>query len=140
MAKGFSGGCLCGAVRFECTAEPQSVLHCHCIDCRKSSGTGHGTHVAVPREAFSVSGDVTTYERAADSGNIVSRRFCPVCGSPVYSTTSGMPDHVFPIASALDDPDFLEPEMIVYARRAPWWDYMDPSLPALPGDFENGEE
>ena len=90
MAKGFSGGCLCGAVRFESTNDAMLAAHCHCIDCRKSSGTGHSTHVVVPEDGFSVSGEVRFYDHPADSGNVVTRGFCPTCGSPSYSKNSGM--------------------------------------------------
>jgi hypothetical protein len=126
---GFTGSCLCGTVRFESTADPQIVGHCHCVDCRKSSGTGHCTHLVVPEAVFSVTGPVSFYDRAADSGNIVSRGFCGTCGSPIYSTNSGMPGVVFPRASVLDDPGIVQPQMIVYASRAPAWDHMDPALP-----------
>lgn len=131
MTTGFSGSCLCGAVHFACTADPQVVGHCHCVDCRKSSGTGHCTHLVVPEASFTVTGPVTFYERPADSGNIVSRGFCGTCGSPIYSTNSGMAGVVFPRASVLDDPDVIKPQMIVYASRAPLWDHMDPALPAF---------
>lgn len=131
MSQGFTGGCLCGAVRFKSTADSQVVGHCHCVDCRKSSGTGHCTHLVVPEQAFSVTGTVTFYDRAADSGNIVSRGFCATCGSPVYSKNSAMPGIVFPRASVLDDPEIVKPQMIVYASRAPSWDYMSPALPAF---------
>lgn len=128
---GFTGGCLCGAVRFKCTEDPQLVGHCHCVDCRKSSGTGHCTHLVVPETAFSVVGAVTFYDRAADSGNVVSRGFCGTCGSPIYSRNSAMPGVVFPRASVLDNPEVLKPQMIVYASRAPAWDHMDPTLPSF---------
>jgi hypothetical protein len=128
---GFTGGCLCGAVRFKSTADPQIVGHCHCVDCRKSSGTGHCTHLVIPEAAFSVTGAVTFYDRAADSGNIVSRGFCGRCGSPIYSTNSGMPGVVFPRASVLDNPEAVTPQMIVYASRAPAWDHMDRALPSF---------
>jgi hypothetical protein len=132
MSQGFSGGCLCGAVRYQSAVGPQVVGHCHCVDCRKSSGTGHCTHVVIPEDAFTVSGEVKFYDRPADSGNIVSRGFCPTCGSAVYSTNSGMPDMVFPRASSLDDPEIAKPQMVVYASRAPSWDHVDPELPAFP--------
>lgn len=131
MSAGFSGGCLCGAVRFTSSADPLMVGHCHCVDCRKSSGTGHCTHLMVPEPAFTVSGPVTFYERAADSGNRVSRGFCATCGSPLFSRNAGMPGLVFPRASVLDDPDRVTPQMVVYASRAPKWDHMDPALPAF---------
>lgn len=128
---GFVGGCLCGAVRFGSRVDASFALHCCCVDCRKSSGTGHGTHVVVRRDEFAVTGTVTLYERAADSGNVVTRAFCGECGSPVYSTNSGKPDVVYPRASALDEPDRIRPQMILYASRAPSWDVMPAAIPAF---------
>lgn len=140
MTTGFSGGCLCGAIRFNCTVDPQVAAHCHCVDCRKSSGTGHCTHLVVPAAALAVTGTVTFYKHAADSGNIVSRGFCATCGSPIYSTNSGMPDLAFPRASVLDDPEAVTPQMVVYASRAPAWDRPDSSLPSFPLMPEGGPQ
>lgn len=131
MASGFGGSCLCGAVKYESSVDPMVVAHCHCVDCRKSSGTGHCTHIAVPKEALTVSGEVKFYDHPADSGNIVSRGFCPACGSAIFSKNSSMPQMVFPRASALDDPEIVKPQMTVYASRAPSWDPVDPNLPAF---------
>lgn len=125
------GGCLCGAVRYRCTAEPMIAGHCHCNDCRRTSGTGHGSHMAVPEVAFSIDGEVKTYERPADSGNMVHRKFCPNCGGPVYSTNSGMPGVVVIRASSLDDQEHFKPQLIVYAERAASWDLMDSNLPSF---------
>jgi len=140
MSSGFTGGCLCGAVRYACESDPQVVAHCHCVDCRKSSGTGHCTHLVVPETAFRVTGEVRFYERQADSGNVVSRGFCPICGSAVYSTNAGMPGMAFPRASSLDDPEVAKPQFVVYASRAPSWDTVDPSLPAYPEMLEGGPQ
>jgi hypothetical protein len=123
-----TGGCLCEAVRYACAAEPMMAGHCYCRDCRRSSGTAHCSHLAVPRIAFRLTGAATSYERAADSGNRVTRWFCGSCGCAVYSTNSGMPDVVFVRASSLDDPDRFVPTMIVYASRAPAWARLDPAL------------
>lgn len=127
----FSGGCLCGAVRYEVMAEPAIAGHCHCDDCRRTSGTGHGSHLGVPEESFSVNGEITFFEKTADSGNLVSRGFCPTCGSAIYSRNSGMPGLAFIRASSLDDPTVFKPQMVVYANRAAPWDVMDASLPAF---------
>lgn len=132
MALGFEGGCLCGAVRYESKAEPTMAGHCQCQDCRKSSGTGHCSHLAVPRDAVAVTGAVTRYDRSADSGNIVSRAFCPTCGAPVCSLNSAMPQLMFIRASSLDDLEVFKPQVVVYASRAASWDHVDPKLPAFP--------
>ena len=108
------------------------VEHCYCVDCRKTSGTGHCTHIGVPADGFSVTGEVRFFDKPADSGNMVSRGFCPTCGSAVYSTNSAMDGLVFPRASSLDDPNVITPGLIVYASRAAAWDHLDPALPAFP--------
>jgi len=125
------GSCLCGAVEYEC-AEESGGGHCHCIDCRKSSGTGHGSHMIVPEQAFTLRGEVRFFDKAADSGNMVSRGFCSNCGSAIYSTNSGMPGLVFVRASSLDNPEDFKPQMVVYTDRAASWDVMDTSLPGFP--------
>ena len=126
----FTGGCLCGAVRYE-GENPQGGGHCHCIDCRKTSGTAHGSHMFLPEANFSISGDVRFYDAPADSGNMVSRGFCPTCGSAVYSRNSGMPGLVFVRASSLDDPEVFQPQVVVYTKRAPSWDRLEPELPSF---------
>ena len=126
-----TGGCLCGAVRYVCTAQPIAAGHCHCIDCRKTSGTAHSSHMAVPKAATNVSGDTSAYDRAADSGNMITRMFCPTCGSAVYSTNSGMVEMIFLRASSLDDPEMFKPAMLVYTSRAASWDRPDSKLPAF---------
>lgn len=121
MAAELTGGCLCGAVTYVCSEKPTLSAHCACIDCRKSSGTSHGTHVVVAESAVSVTGDVTGYDHPADSGNIVRRHFCGTCGGPIYSTNNSMPGMMFLRASSLDDLDAITPSMLVYASRAPKW-------------------
>lgn len=140
MSSTFSGGCLCGSVRYESQAEPMVVGHCHCVDCRKSSGTGHCTHMVIPKDAFTVTGEIRFYDHPADSGNIISRGFCPTCGCAIYSKNSGMPEIVFPRASSLDDPEVAKPQMVVYASRAPSWDAVDSSLPSFPEMAEGGPQ
>lgn len=132
MSKNFVGGCLCGAVRYEGRAEPMLGGHCHCVDCRKSSGTGHGSHVVMDKAEVSLTGNPVQFDKPADSGNIVSRFFCGVCGGPVYSLNSGMPDMIFLRASSLDDPEIFSPNLVVYTDRAPSWDVMDKALPSFP--------
>jgi hypothetical protein len=132
MSKAFSGGCLCGAVRYESSTPPQFGGHCHCVDCRKSSGSGHCSHLILPAATVNMTGKLTGYDKPADSGNMVTRYFCPTCGAPVYSTNSATPDLIYLRASSLDDPEVFTAGMIVYASRAPSWDVMDESLPAFP--------
>jgi hypothetical protein len=128
----FSGGCLCGAIRYA-GSNPQGGGHCYCKSCRRSSGSSHCTHMIVSEDSIAVQGDLTFFDEAADSGNNVSRGFCPNCGSAVLSKNSGMPRMSFVRASSLDDPNVFNPEMNVYVSRAPKWSEPDTDLPSFPG-------
>lgn len=135
-----NGGCLCGAVRYSCSGEPMITGHCHCLDCRKSSGTGHCTHVAIADAGFKVEGAVKLYDKPANSGNVVTRAFCPECGSPLFSTNSAMAGMVFLRASCLDDPNQVTPTMTVYTSRAPVWDHIASDTACFAAEPEGGAE
>lgn len=140
MTKVLEGGCLCGAVRYKATAEPVMVGNCYCVDCRKSSGTTHCTHAMVPEADFSATGEIKYHDRPADSGNIISRGFCPNCGSAIISRNSGMPGISAIRVSSLDDLDVVEPQMTVYASRAPAWAPLDRSKPVFEVMPEGGPQ
>lgn len=125
----FSGGCLCGAVRYKYTADPIDAGHCQCVDCQKTSATGHSSKLAVLKTALTIFGELKFYESQAESGGIVKRGFCPNCGSSIYSETSSFPDLAAITATSLDDPTLFKPTKIVYASNGLSWDFMDPKLP-----------
>lgn len=134
--KQLSGGCACGAVRYESTAEPVIVAHCHCRDCQRASGAAMSTVFAVPRAAFRHKGPTSTYATSGDSGNPVVRHFCPDCGSPLFSDVSVLPDLQFVRAASLDDPAAVSPTMHIYCDSAqPWGKPLDdlPHFGKMPG-------
>jgi hypothetical protein len=66
------------------------------------------------------------YVRVADSGNPITFRFCPACGSTVYWTLSALPDVVAVAMGAFTDPGFPAPRVSVYeGRRHPWAEVPD---------------
>jgi len=127
--KPYTGGCACGAIRYEIPSEPMVSNDCQCRDCQRESGTGHGSHMSFPHAGVKVTGEAKPWEMVADSGHVKTRFFCPACGSPVYMTFSAMPD-VFTIrAASLDDPTRYRPQMVTYGARGYDWDRLDPTLP-----------
>lgn len=135
----FTGGCLCGAVRYECNAEPMMTGHCHCKGCQKVSGGAFATAYAVPADALKVTGEVKFYEAPADSGNKSRRSFCPECGSWLFGGSSGMPGLAVIMAGSMDDPSGLKPGMNIFVGSAQPWAHMDPELPSFPGMPEMAE-
>ena len=132
MSSSLTGGCLCGAVRYECAAEPLFSGNCHCRDCQKATGGAYVPAFAVPMQSVKITGEVKFYESPADSGNTFSRGFCPTCGGRVFGKTSGFPDFVLIAAGSLDNPARFEPSMDFFTASAQPWDPMDPALPKFP--------
>ena len=114
----FTGGCLCGAVRYEVDAEPLRVARCHCDDCRRGSGAAFATNVFVPADKLNLTGDVATYQHKTDSGNTMTRAFCAKCGSPIFSFSSVGGGVVRAIrVGSIDDASFVKPTVEVYTKR-----------------------
>ena len=122
MSSPRTGGCLCGKVRYK-TGEAAFAVHCYCRDCQHISGGGHAPQFAVKRDAISRSGPLQTYDIKADSGHDVEFGFCRECGSPIYKTTTRLPDVVFFFAGSLDDPTLFDGSMKVYEERRQPWDH-----------------
>ena len=127
---GITGGCLCGKVRYEVTAEPAFSAHCYCRDCQKSSGTAMASVMLVPKDAFRLTkGELKFYAVKSDSGREVSRGFCADCGSPIISRPA-MPMIAIK-AGSLDDTSLFKPMMNVYKASAPHWAPMLEGIPSF---------
>jgi hypothetical protein len=130
MTQAYTGGCACGAIRYEISSEPIVSNHCQCRDCQRKSGTGHGSYLTFPRRTdVKLTGEATHWDIIGDSGNAKTRAFCPMCGSPVYMTFAAAPDVFTVHAASLDDPSRYKPQMVTYVLRGHAWDYIDPTLP-----------
>jgi hypothetical protein len=129
MSAAYTGGCACGAMRYEISGEPLFVNHCQCRDCQRQSGTGHGSYLTFGASGVKLTGAATHWDRVADSGNVKTGGFCPRCGSPVYLRFKAIPEIFTVHAASLDDPSRFEPEVVTYHARALAWDHLDPELP-----------
>lgn len=129
MHTSYSGGCACGAIRYEASSRPMVEIHCQCRDCQKRSGTGHGSYLTFAhRGDVKISGKASVWHVAGDSGNEKIHAFCPTCGTPIYLTFVAMPDLIAVHAASLDDPSRFKPQMVTYSVRGQAWDTIDPSL------------
>jgi hypothetical protein len=128
VSEAYTGGCACGAIRYEISGEPLFSNHCQCRDCQYMSGTAHGSYLTFARSGVKHSGHAKLWDMVADSGDVKTRAFCPTCGSPVYLTFSAMPNNFAIHAASLDDPARFRPHAVTYAVRAHDWDSLDPAL------------
>jgi hypothetical protein len=123
-----TGGCQCGAIRYETNSEPVFAGHCQCNDCKKASGSGHVTAAGFPETAVRMTGTPKEYVSTADSGGTVRRGFCPECGGRLTFRSTSMPGMVMLLAGSMDDPGAISPTIAVYNKRHVAWDALDPSL------------
>lgn len=130
MATVRTGGCLCGAVRYEAGGDPLFSLQCHCRDCQRSSGTAFVAAMRMPAARFRITkGVAKRYVATSDAGNAVSRFFCGDCGSPLYIQVSTRPDIVGLRVGTLDDPSGFRAEADIFVKSAQPWDHLNPVLP-----------
>jgi hypothetical protein len=128
-----TGKCLCGAVRWESSEAPIATRVCWCRDCQYL-GAGNGTTNACFRTAtFTVTGTMSDYVSIADSGNRMHRRFCPMCGTPLFSEAEARPHLIFARVGTFDNPDLAKPAMTIWTASAPSWACINADLPRLEG-------
>ena len=107
----YTGGCACGAVRYEIAAEPIRGFYCQCRDCQRDTGSGHSAVAVFPSAALRLIGEASENLRNADSGAQKRKGFCAKCGSPLYN----------------------KPQIVMFASHGQNWDHLDPALPRLAG-------
>ena len=117
-----SASCRCGQLRVTANGEPVRVSVCHCLDCKKRTGSAFSTQARWPAEQVSVEGQSKSWSHTADSGNRISFHFCPECGSDVHYEIDGKFDGQIAIPlGAFDDPYFAAPAFSVWEERKHEW-------------------
>jgi hypothetical protein len=124
----YTGGCLCGAVRYEAEGEPTLSGHCYCADCRKASGSGFIPFMGFPSSAVRFSGQTRQFTSKAANGGDAVRNSCPVCGGLVFGGEVGKDDSHTIYAGSLDDPSAFRPSTAIFTRNRPAWAVIPPGL------------
>lgn len=120
-AQEFSGSCLCGAVRYDITADVLHFFHCHCSRCRKATGTGHASNLIVrPGSVTWHSGEELIREYKVPEAERFTNRFCSRCGARVPRIAPDGSIGVIP-AGSLDHDIGLAPDGRIFQdSRASW--------------------
>ena len=119
---GITGGCLCGAVRFEVRAQPHRVGLCHCLDCRKQHGGPFNAFAVFPADQVVFSGEEPASFTLPDRA---PHHFCRRCGSPVCSREEGS-DEIELFMGSFDSVDLFTPTYELWTIRREQW------LPRVP--------
>jgi hypothetical protein len=114
-----TGGCQCGAVRYEILAPPLKLYVCHCRECRKQTASAFGISAIVRREDFCLThGEPKSWVRVADRGCRLRLMFCPDCGTRVWHDREGVDWPTVSIeGGSLDQPLDLRAAVHVWTSR-----------------------
>jgi hypothetical protein len=112
-----TGGCLCGALRYEAIGVPTLSCICHCRMCQRASGGPIMALLFMPSSSVRfIKGEPLVYR----SSPTASRHFCGQCGSPVFFERVSRSSYGIMVGS-LDDPNSFKPQMHVCLESAMTW-------------------
>jgi hypothetical protein len=117
----FTGGCLCGQVRYAADGEPTFTGHCYCRDCQRASGSGFIPFMGFAASVLSITGETLRSYVPTGRGGDAVRNHCARCGSLVFGGIVGESDSHTIYAGSLDEPQLFQPKIAIYASRRPPW-------------------
>ncbi|KAH6881283.1 hypothetical protein J4E91_008886 [Alternaria rosae] len=120
-----AGGCFCGNVRYEVQGESGGNILCHCLDCRKITGSAYSTNAVYSDEGFKVTkGTPKAHTVKGDSGNDVTSMFCGDCGSTMWRQGDTFAGKRIIKVGTLDDTSILDNMKMnaeLYVDHRPKW-------------------
>jgi hypothetical protein len=112
----FSGGCLCGAIRYRASGKPLNVRVCHCRLCQKAVGAAFNARLLFEETAVDVEGPLATVHSSPD----LLRGFCRSCGTSILTKRLST-GWIGLSAGSLDDPGLFKPEAHTWvSAKQPW--------------------
>ena len=125
-----SGGCCCGAIRYEADGPRSHETSCHCSTCRRTSGAPFVAWVTFPSAGVRVTrGDPVAFR---SSPNAV-RSFCGRCGTQLFFRQDALPDQTDVTIASLDDPEAIPPRDHTFVRSRLSWVRLADGLPEHSG-------
>lgn len=115
----YSGGCLCGALRYRVTAEPLTLYACHCTDCQRRTGTAFAQSMVVPRESVVLEqGTPVEYRVPMPDGRIKTGKACAKCSTRLWGEPVKAPAIAIVQPGTLDDTSWVRPVAHIWTRSA----------------------
>ena len=121
MSEHLTGGCLCGAVRYEAKATRTLHYMCHCIDCQKYGGGSKHEAIVVSAEEIDIQGETRVYTKPADSGRTIARYFCGDCGGHLFTSPWPEATRYSIKAGTLDDTAKYQPKHEIWQQSIGHW-------------------
>ena len=113
-----TGGCQCGAVRYETTGNPHETYVCHCRECQKQSASAFGISLMVhSADVRLLQGTLHRWSRPTDRGRTLACFFCAECGSRVWHGDKDKADEISIKGGSLDEPVSLTDAIHIWTAR-----------------------
>jgi len=128
MDEKYTGGCLCGTVRYRAKGEPINERICHCRLCQKAIGAAFNARVLFAVEAVAIDGPAGWAKSSPD----LERGFCPGCGTTMFSRRAGA-GIIGITTGSLDDPSVFRPQIHIWTASKQPWVVIDDGLPQYQG-------
>jgi len=122
----YTGGCLCGSIRYEVSEIESKMGHCHCSMCRKFHGAAFATlGEAIASNFRWTQGEALLSSYQADNGTV--RKFCQQCGSSMIFVPSNDQGELVEFSlGTLDDGSGLSPDAHIFVdSKASWFEICD---------------
>ena len=132
----YSGGCLCGAVRFSIAGPIRNIVYCHCSQCRKAQGSALAANGIVALADFKVTtgtDDLTAFQSSPGK----TKFFCSICGSPIMAKNVAKPNDVRVRLGTIESEIVERPIAHIFATSKANWHEITDHLPQYPS-YEPG--
>ena len=117
----YTGGCLCGQLRYEAAGPAGAMGYCFCADCRKASGSGFIPFMGFAASAVTFTGEALQHHLPTPRGGVAVRNSCAVCGGLVFGGEVGKDTSHTIYAGSLDDAALFQPTMAIFNQSRPAW-------------------
>ena len=116
------GQCHCGRMTYQAEIDPAKVSICHCTDCQSLTGSPYRVTVICSAEDVRLTGAApAVYGKRGDNGCIRNQHFCPVCGSPLFTSGEGGVDDFGIRWGSIRQRGALKPVRQIWCRSAAPW-------------------
>jgi hypothetical protein len=116
--------CSCEQLSATCTGEPVRVSVCHCLACKRRTGSAFSWNARFDEKRVEIRGRSSEFVRIGDEGSRVAYRFCPECGTTVFYQMDTQPGLIAVPVGGFAEVSFPKPFVSVYheSRRCGWVD------------------
>lgn len=116
-----TGSCLCGQIAYKIEGQTTAFYHCHCLRCRKTTGTGHASNIRVKTSGIEwLKGEQLIKSYKVPEASRFKNDFCSQCGSPLPRHFVNLGLVVLPAGTLNQEPDIQPEARIFYDSRAMW--------------------